>query len=112
MIAKLSTIRIAAVALASLGAATFVSPAAHAQSVLFDWGGDESIGGAGKQSVRFPANYHVGELVVSFGDRKIYHVTGAGTANAYPIAIRRGRQHRRCEPRTRGCRRGCRVDIR
>ena len=48
-----------------------------------------TIGGAGKQTVKFPTSYRPGELVVSFGDSKIYHVTAPGVASSYPIAIPR-----------------------
>lgn len=89
MIRQSLTVRIAAAAILSLSAVMTIVPAAHAQSLFFDWGGSDTFGGPGKQSVRFPATYRPGELVVSFGDRKIYHVTGAGVANSYPIAIPR-----------------------
>lgn len=90
MIRQLSLGRLAAVALLSLGVVVGIAPAAEAaQSLFFDWGGDDQQGGAGKQSVRFPGTYRPGELIVSFGDRRIYHVTGAGTADSYPIAIPR-----------------------
>ncbi len=90
MIRQLSLGRLAAVALLSLGVVAGIAPAAEAaQSLFFDWGGDDQQGGAGKQSVRFPGTYRPGELIVSFGDRRIYHVTGAGTADSYPIAIPR-----------------------
>jgi len=90
MFNPLSTVRAAAVALLSLGSLALANSAAEAQSSLFfDWGGDESVGGAGKQTVKFPTSYKPGELVVSFGDRKVYHVTAVGTASAYPIAIPR-----------------------
>ena len=81
--------RLAAIAIVSTGAAVFSAPEAMAQSVFWDWGGSQTIGGSGKQTVRFPGNHRPGEIVVSFADRKLYHVTGAGTASAYPIAIPR-----------------------
>ena len=87
MIGQSTMIRSAAAAVVALGAAVLTTPAAQAQSVFWDWGGSQDIGGAGKQSVHFPSNYKTGEIIVSFGDRKLYHVTGAGTASAYPIAI-------------------------
>ncbi len=89
MIRKVSIVRSAAFAVMSLGSVALAAPAAQAQSLFFDWGGSESVGGSGKQSVRFPTSYKPGELVVSFGDRKIYHVTAVGAANSYPIAIPR-----------------------
>ena len=89
MISVVSTIRTAVVAIMSFGVVAATAPVAHAQSLFFDWGGETGATGSGKQSVRFPASFHPGELVVSFGDRRIYHVTSAGTANSYPIAIPR-----------------------
>ena len=76
-------------ALAALGAASFCAPAAEAQSLFWDWGGSQTIGGAGKEVVRFGGNFRPGELIVSFGDRKVYLVTQPGQALAYPIAIPR-----------------------
>ncbi len=89
MIRHVSSLRVVGGVLLGLAAGICATSAAQAQSLFFDWGGDESVGGTGKQSVRFPSTFRPGELIVSFGDRKIYHVTGAGTANSYPIAIPR-----------------------
>jgi lipoprotein-anchoring transpeptidase ErfK/SrfK len=68
-------------------ATTFAGPAANAQ--LWDWGGDQVIGGSGRTTVRFSPQYRPGQLVVSFGDRRLYYVTRPGEAIAYPIAIPR-----------------------
>jgi lipoprotein-anchoring transpeptidase ErfK/SrfK len=84
-----SKMRAAAAALMGAGAALLMVSAAQAQSTFWDWGGSQTVGGAGKQTVRFPGNYRPGELVVSFGDRRVYHITGPGVASAYPIAIPR-----------------------
>jgi lipoprotein-anchoring transpeptidase ErfK/SrfK len=84
-----SKMRNAAAALVGASAALLAASAAEAQSTFWDWGGSQTVGGAGKQTVRFPANYRPGELIVSFGDRRVYHVTGPGVASAYPIAIPR-----------------------
>jgi lipoprotein-anchoring transpeptidase ErfK/SrfK len=89
MIGQISTLQRFAAAVVGLGAAIIAAPQAQAQSVFWDWGGSQTIGGAGKQTVRFPTNYRPGEVVVSFGDRRLYHVTSVGTASAYPIAIPR-----------------------
>ncbi len=89
MIGQSSKIRQIVAAVLSMGAAVAVTPAAEAQSVFWDWGGSQTIGGAGKQTVRFPSSFRPGEVVVSFGDRRLYHVTSVGTASAYPIAIPR-----------------------
>ena len=62
--------------------------AAMAQS-LWDWGGEEKVGGSGKQTVRFPTAQAPGQIFVSFTDRKLYLVTRPGEALSYPIATPR-----------------------
>ncbi|MGI9476594.1 MAG: L,D-transpeptidase [Hyphomicrobiaceae bacterium] len=42
-----------------------------------------------KSVVKFPKKYRPGDIVVSFGDRRLYHVTKAGLATSYPIAVPR-----------------------
>ena len=75
-------------AIACLFAATmFAAPSAKAQ--LWDWGGDEILGSSGRTVVRFTTKYRPGQLVVSFGDRRLYYVTKPGEAISYPIAIPR-----------------------
>ncbi len=79
-------IRTLAVALAGVvGLAT----GASAQSTSWDWGGGQSVGGAGRETVRFATAARPGDVVVSFGDRRLYYVTQPGQAYAYPIAIPR-----------------------
>jgi lipoprotein-anchoring transpeptidase ErfK/SrfK len=63
------------------------SPAAAQQK--WDWGGNETVGGSGKQKVKLKASYQSGHVVVSFSDRRLYLVTGNGEAISYPIAIPR-----------------------
>ena len=45
--------------------------------------------GAGAVSMTFSASYKPGDIVVSFGDRRLYFVDDRGHALAYPIAIPR-----------------------
>lgn len=48
------------------------------------------FGGAmdsGAEVVSFSPKYRPGQVIVSFGDRRLYLVVGKGTARAYPIAI-------------------------
>ena len=52
------------------------------------WGGTAEWGG-GRQSVPFSTKHNPGEIVVSFGDRRLYYVTGRGQAISYPIAVPR-----------------------
>lgn len=61
---------------------------ASAQGLFFDWGGSETTGGSGREVVAFRGGVP-GELIASFGDRKLYLVTRPGEAIAYPIAIPR-----------------------
>ncbi len=64
-------------------------PAAHspASAQFFSSFGFSSA--SGRQMVSFPKNYGVGTIIVSFGDRRLYHVRGKGRAMSYPIAIPR-----------------------
>lgn len=77
---------VAAGAAMTLVASAPLAPASA--QVLWDWGGSQSIGGSGREVVRFPAG-RPGEIIVSFSDRRLYHVTRPGEAVAYPIAIPR-----------------------
>jgi lipoprotein-anchoring transpeptidase ErfK/SrfK len=62
---------------------------ASAQSLIdFLWGGSEEFGG-GRQTVSFDKKYTPGQVIVSFGDRRLYHVTNVGQAVSYPIAVPR-----------------------
>jgi lipoprotein-anchoring transpeptidase ErfK/SrfK len=61
---------------------------AQAQN-LWDWGGEETVGGSGKQTVRFSGNFKPGAVIASFSDRRLYLVTRPGEAISYPIAIPR-----------------------
>lgn len=62
---------------------------ANAQDLFgFLWGGSAEWGG-GRQTVSFPKQYTTGQLIVSFGDRRLYHVVAPGKAMSYPIAIPR-----------------------
>ncbi len=56
--------------------------------VIFEWGGDSEWGG-GRQTVRFHPQYKPGQVIVSFGDRRLYYVARPGQAISYPIAIPR-----------------------
>jgi lipoprotein-anchoring transpeptidase ErfK/SrfK len=57
-------------------------------AVVFDMfnDGDSS---AGAVSMSFNPKYNPGEIVVSFGDRRLYYIDAKGHALAYPIAIPR-----------------------
>lgn len=70
--------------------ASFVAaPQAQAQGLLdFLWGGGQEWGG-GKQTVSFDPKFTAGQIIVSFGDRRLYLITKAGQATSYPIAVPR-----------------------
>src|SRR5262245_2491051 len=44
---------------------------------------------ADRITVSFDKQYGPGEIIVSFGDRRLYHVQQRGTALSYPIAVPR-----------------------
>lgn len=44
---------------------------------------------AGAVSMSFNPKFNPGEIIVSFGDRRLYYVDGKGHALAYPIAVPR-----------------------
>ncbi len=52
------------------------------------WGGDAQSGGE-RHLVSFNQQYTPGQLIVSFGDRRLYHVIKPGQAMSYPIAVPR-----------------------
>lgn len=75
---------------AFVAAATLLAPAtASAQDLIsFLWGGDQEHGG-GRKTVSFPTSHKPGQVIVSFGDRRLYHVIKPGQATSYPIAVPR-----------------------
>ena len=89
MVRQLSCGRALAVAVVTGAVLAGAAPEARAQSTFWDWGGSQTIGGAGKELVRLNSNARTGEIIVSFGDRKLYLITAPGQAYAYPIAIPR-----------------------
>jgi lipoprotein-anchoring transpeptidase ErfK/SrfK len=76
--------------LVALTLVTLTGLRAPASAQLFwDWGGSEERGSSGRQLVRFNPRFAQGEIIVSFGDRRLYYVTRPGVAISYPIAIPR-----------------------
>ena len=71
------------------------SPPAHVRAgsapskQAWDWSGGSAVNGSGRAVIRFAPHYQEGEIVVSFGDRRLYFVTKTGEAISYPIAIPR-----------------------
>jgi lipoprotein-anchoring transpeptidase ErfK/SrfK len=66
----------------------FEAPPASAQ-LSWDWGGGNAVNGSGKEVVHFSSKYNPGQVIVSFGDRKLYYIAKRGEAISYPIAIPR-----------------------
>lgn len=72
-----------AVALCSGLLAVQPTPAAAQDFFSFLWGGGS------RQSVSFPSSVSPRQIIVSFGDRKLYWVYKRGEAVSYPIAVPR-----------------------
>jgi len=63
--------------------------AARAQGLIdFLWGGTDEWGGK-RQVVDFDPKYSADQVIVSFGDRRLYLITQKGKAISYPIAVPR-----------------------
>jgi lipoprotein-anchoring transpeptidase ErfK/SrfK len=83
LVRKLSTTVIAAALSVPL------AQSASAQDLIsFLWGGGSEWGG-GRQSISFSPQYKPGQVIVSFGDRRLYLVEKPGQAISYPIAVPR-----------------------
>jgi lipoprotein-anchoring transpeptidase ErfK/SrfK len=78
---------IAAAGLVDAAQSLDVTPASA--QLFWDWGGGSLIGGSGREVVRFHPHFAKGQIIVSFGDRRLYYVTRPGEAISYPIAIPR-----------------------
>lgn len=81
----LNTLRSAVmVAALSLALSATGSASASAQDFFdFLWSGGSQT------SVAFSPKYQPGQIIVSFGDRKLYHIYARGEAVSYPIAVPR-----------------------
>jgi lipoprotein-anchoring transpeptidase ErfK/SrfK len=73
----------------ALLAGAMVQAAPASAQLLFDWGGSNTVGSSGREMVRFSPQYRPGQIIVSFGDRRLYYVTRPGEAISYPIAVPR-----------------------
>lgn len=82
---SLKTIAALAVATCTLLASV---PAAEAQS-FFNWFAADENTVSDRRVVSFDASYAPNQIIVSFGDRRLYHIVGQGRAISYPIAIPR-----------------------
>jgi lipoprotein-anchoring transpeptidase ErfK/SrfK len=79
--------------LVALGAAlaTAMPEPARAQGFLDALLNGSAFGRSGREVVAFTKQYGPGTIVVSFGDRRLYYVTGRGQAISYPIGVPTGR---------------------
>lgn len=77
---------VALIASTSLASATV---ALAQQDTGWLWSGGTTPNGSGRETVRFNPQYPAGQIIVSFGDRRLYHVQRPGEAVSYPIAIPR-----------------------
>ena len=77
-------------ACAGIMAATMIAAGpASAQSIFFDWGSNETVNDSGRELVNFEDKAKPGEMIVSFGDRRVYFLIAPGRALSYPIAVPR-----------------------
>jgi lipoprotein-anchoring transpeptidase ErfK/SrfK len=70
----------------TLAAGSVVAAPGYTSNSL--WGGEAEWGGK-RQTVSFSPKFATGQIVVSFGDRRLYLVTKPGQAISYPIAVPR-----------------------
>ena len=45
---------------------------------------------SGRHSTSFPSNFAPGQIIISFSDRRLYHITSRGRADSYPIGVPAG----------------------
>ena len=79
----------AAVVAATLFLCAGLAAGPASAQLLWDWGGGDVVGDSGREVVRFSPQFPAGQVIVSFGDRRLYFVTRPGEAISYPIAIPR-----------------------
>jgi hypothetical protein len=75
-------LRLAAMGAAGLVAFMLQGQPASAQ-LFWDWGGGS------REVVSFNPKYGTGQIIVSFGDKRLYYITQPGQAISYPIAVPR-----------------------
>ena len=83
------TLRHTAILAGAVAALAGLQAAPASAQLFWDWGGDSNVGGSGREVVRFSPQYAKGQVIVSFGDRRLYYITRPGEALSYPIAIPR-----------------------
>ena len=75
--------------LAAMTAGVAAPQNAHAQFWGFSSGAASGSSEYDRYTVSFSKSYAPGQIIVSFGDRKLYHVVARGQAVSYPIAVPR-----------------------
>lgn len=89
MVVRSFLLRSAFAGLIAVASTAAVSSAAQAQDLIdLLWGGEEEWGG-GRQTVSFNPKFRSGQIIVSFGDRRLYYIYKTGQALSYPIAVPR-----------------------
>jgi lipoprotein-anchoring transpeptidase ErfK/SrfK len=83
-------VRAALVALSVVALGAAAMPEQARADWLEDLFGGPGGGFTGRHTVRFSPRYEAGQIIVSFGDRRLYYVLQKGTAISYPIAIPKG----------------------
>jgi lipoprotein-anchoring transpeptidase ErfK/SrfK len=83
------TLRRATIAAGAVLALAGLEASPASAQLFWDWGGGSMVGGSGRENVRFSPQYKKGEIIVSFGDRRLYFITAPGQATSYPIAVPR-----------------------
>ena len=78
-----------AIAAGAMAVTTGLQIAPASAQLFWDWGGGSTVGGSGREVVSFSPQYGKGQIIVSFGDRRLYYITQPGQAFSYPIAIPR-----------------------
>jgi lipoprotein-anchoring transpeptidase ErfK/SrfK len=82
-------LRSVALALLAALAVAGVQPAPASAQLLWDWGGGNVVGDAGREVIRFSTQFEPGQIIVSFADRRLYFIVTRGEALSYPIAVPR-----------------------
>jgi lipoprotein-anchoring transpeptidase ErfK/SrfK len=82
-------LRAAAIAAGATVVSAGLQAAPASAQLFWDWGGGDVVGASGSEIVRFSPQYPPGQIIVSFGDRRLYYVIRPGEAISYPIAIPR-----------------------
>jgi hypothetical protein len=81
--------RLLSLAAGAFGFFVLFQPQAASAQLFWDWGGGSTVGGSGKEVVRFDPRYGTGQIIVSFTDRRLYFISQPGEAISYPIAVPR-----------------------